>query len=52
MLSIVHDELVNYPTIKRLFGLNFSVPFGIDMEVGTSFGDGEPVNYNENPTNN
>ena len=52
VLSIVHDELVNYPTIKRLFGLNFSVPFGIDMEVGTSFGDGEPVNYNENPTNN
>ena len=52
VLSIVYDELVNYPNIKNLFGITFDVPFGIDMEVGSSFGDGEPVEYNENSFNN
>ena len=52
VISIIHDELVNYPNIKRLFGLDFDVPFGIDIEVGNSFGEGEPVDFNENITSN
>mgnify|MGYP003147943931 CR=1 FL=1 len=45
VLSIIHDELVNYPTIKKLFGIEFAVPLNIDVEVGTSFGDGKEVEF-------
>ncbi len=41
--EIIYDEMVNYPLIKKVFGINFSVPLKIDMEVGTSFGDGNQV---------
>ena len=51
-LEIVYDELVNYPHLKNLFGINFEVPLGIDMEVGRSFGDGVPVSFVDGkPTN-
>ena len=45
--EIVYEEMVNYPFIKDKFALNFDVPFAIDTEVGTSFGDGSIVDYNE-----
>jgi len=48
VLSIIRDELINYPTIKELFGLQFDVPFNIDVEVGTNFGDGKLVFFDEN----
>jgi DNA polymerase-1 len=47
VLSIIRDELTNYPMIKKLFGLEFAVPFNIDVEVGTNFGDGKLVNFDE-----
>lgn len=45
--SIVHDEMTNYPFIKSVFGINFSVPLKIDMEVGTSFGNGHPAQFTD-----
>ena len=39
--SIIHDEMVNYPYIKKHFGLSFDVPLEIEILVGDSFGDGE-----------
>ena len=35
------NEMVNYPYIKKHFGLSFDVPLGIEILVGDSFGDGE-----------
>ena len=39
-LGVVYDELVNYPHLQELFGINFDVPLAVDVEVGRSFGDG------------
>jgi DNA polymerase-1 len=51
-LELVYDELVNYPHLRSLFGINFEVPLSVDMEVGRSFGDGVPVSFEEGtPTN-
>jgi len=51
-LEIVYDELVHYPHLQNLFGINFEVPLSVDVEVGRSFGDGVPVVFeNEKPTN-
>lgn len=51
-LEIVYDELVNYPYLKKLFGINFDVPLAVDFEVGRSFGDGVSVEFdNGTPTN-
>ena len=38
---IIHNEMVNYPYIKKNFDLYFDVPFDIEVLVGNSFGDGE-----------
>ena len=48
VLEIVYNEMVNYPSIKSIFNINFDVPLKIDAEVGTSFGDGKEVQYTEN----
>jgi DNA polymerase I-like protein with 3'-5' exonuclease and polymerase domains len=45
-LSILYDEMVNYPLIKKIFNIHFDVPLAIDAEVGKSFGDGEEVHFN------
>jgi len=51
-LCIVYDELVNYPNLRSLFGINFDVPLSVDVEVGRSFGDGKAVSFLEgSPTN-
>lgn len=51
-LEIVYDELVNYPHLKDLFGINFDVPLAVDVEVGRSFGDGIAVDFlNGTPSN-
>ena len=51
-LNIVYDELVNYPHLRSLFGINFDVPLAVDMEVGRSFGDGVSVDFLDgSPTN-
>ena len=51
-LEIVYDELVNYPHLKELFGINFDVPLAVDVEVGRSFGDGVSVEFDGGvPTN-
>jgi DNA polymerase-1 len=44
-LEIVYDEMVNYKTVKRDFGIQFNLPLKIDAEVGTSFGDGKEVHF-------
>ena len=52
VLEIVYDEMVNYKTVKRDFGIEFNLPLKIDAEVGTSFGDGKEVDWsNGSPTN-
>ncbi len=52
VVKIVYDELVNYPQLRSLFGINFDVPLAIDMEVGRSFGDGVEVSFESGkPTN-
>jgi DNA polymerase-1 len=51
-IEIVYDELVNYPHLRNLFGINFDVPFAVDLEVGRSFGDGQDVEFIDGkPTN-
>jgi len=45
VLEILYDEMVNYPTIKKVFNIYFDVPLKIDVEVGKSFGDGELVTW-------
>jgi DNA polymerase-1 len=44
-LSIIYNEMVNYPTIKSIFNIFFDVPLKIDAEVGNSFGDGVPISF-------
>ena len=46
-LTILYDEMVNYPTIKDTFNIHFDVPLAIDAEVGKSFGDGKIVEFHE-----
>jgi len=46
VLTILYDEMVNYPMIKDIFNIHFDVPLAIDAEVGKSFGDGEEVHFN------
>ena len=46
-LEVVYDELVNYPHLQHLFGINFEVPLSVDVEVGRSFGDGVSVSFDE-----
>lgn len=45
-LTILYDEMVNYPLIKNIFNIHFDVPLAIDAEVGKSFGDGKEVHFN------
>ena len=44
-MNIVYDQMVNYPIIKRVFGFEFSIPFGVDVEIGTSFGNVDHVQF-------
>lgn len=44
-LEIIHDEMVNYPLLRKIFNIEFDVPLKIDAEVGFSFGDGIEVNF-------
>ena len=46
-LEILYNELVNYPFMRDKFGIEFSVPFKIDAEVGKSFGDGVEVEFED-----
>jgi DNA polymerase-1 len=45
VLEIVYDEMVNYNTVKKDFGIEFDLPLKIDAEVGTSFGNGKEVEF-------
>jgi DNA polymerase-1 len=38
VLSIMYDEMVNTPTLKKDWGIEFDIPFEVDLEVGPSFG--------------
>lgn len=40
VVQIMHHNMVNAPIMKDVFNIYFDVPFKIDVEVGTSFGDG------------
>ena len=44
-LTILYDEMVNYPLIKKIFNIHFDVPLAIDAEVGKSFGDVKEVHF-------
>jgi DNA polymerase-1 len=45
VLEIIYNEMVNYPVIKDLFGIEFAVPLAIDAEVGKSFGEGKNIEF-------
>lgn len=45
-LGIVKHRMTNYPYLQQCYGFKFSVPLDIDVEVGSSFGGGAPVEYN------
>ena len=50
--EVVYDEMITYPYLKKVFGINFEVPLSVDVEVGRSFGDGVAVSFDEGtPTN-
>jgi len=40
VIKIVSDELVNYHYLKENFNINLRVPLAVDVEVGSSFGNG------------
>ena len=40
VVEIVSDELENYYYLRENFGINLKVPLGVDIEVGSSFGNG------------
>lgn len=52
-IECIRNNMVNNPYLKRIFKTTFKVPFEIDMELGTSFGNGLPVNFDSSgsPTN-
>lgn len=43
VVAVIKDELINYHYMRETFGINLRVPMGIDIEVGTSFGNGVAV---------
>jgi DNA polymerase-1 len=40
VVGIVKDELENYHYLKENFNINLKVPLAVDVEVGSSFGNG------------
>ena len=42
VVEIVRDELVNYNYLRENFDIHLKVPLEVDIEVGRSFGSGEP----------
>jgi len=42
-LEIVYHNMVEYPVIKKVFGFEFAIPFGADLEIGSSFGNVQHV---------
>jgi DNA polymerase-1 len=40
VIEIMRHNMVDAPIMKEVFNIHFDVPFKIDVEVGTSFGDG------------
>jgi len=46
-LEIVYDEMVNYKTVRSDFGIQFNLPLKIDAEVGSSFGNGKPIEFKD-----
>ena len=43
VIVCIKDELINYHYMKKHFGIYLRVPMAIDIEVGTSFGNGVRV---------
>jgi DNA polymerase-1 len=42
VVEIIIDEITNYRYLKDNFGIVLRVPLVVDVEVGTSFGNGKP----------
>jgi DNA polymerase I-like protein with 3'-5' exonuclease and polymerase domains len=40
VVKIVSDELINYHYLKENFNIHLKVPLAVDVEVGSSFGNG------------
>jgi DNA polymerase-1 len=43
--DIIKDEMVNCNYMKKNLNLILDIPLSIDLEVGSSFGDGKPYEY-------
>tara|TARA_R110000782_G_scaffold102791_5_gene190178 strand:+ start:12397 stop:13485 length:1089 start_codon:yes stop_codon:yes gene_type:complete len=42
-MDIIYEEMTSYRKVKELFNIHLDVPLEIEMEVGTSFGNGVEV---------
>ena len=42
---IIEDEMVNCNYMREKVGIKLDIPLSIDLEVGSSFGDGKPYEY-------
>lgn len=42
-LKILRYHMIEYPIVKDIFGMQFMVPFEIDVEMGDNFGEGIKV---------
>lgn len=45
VLAILQESMPSTKDIEKLFGFKFLVPFEVDVEIGTSFGDLTKVEY-------
>ena len=45
VIEIMRHNMVDAPIMKEVFNIHFDVPFKIDVEVGTSFGDGKEYEF-------
>lgn len=43
VIKVAYNQLVNYPYMREKFNLSLKVPLEIEVEVGTSFGNGKKV---------
>lgn len=45
--ELVRRHMTTYPYLRKELGIEFSVPLEVDLEVGSSFGDGKEVHFDK-----
>jgi DNA polymerase-1 len=44
-LNIIYDKMINYPSLRKIYGFECEVPFNIEVVVGRAFDVGTEVKY-------